>query len=52
MTFHQAKIAVSESKRGGGRDIINAGSIKMVTAGTGREDVEKVKEVEVHVIYT
>ncbi|XP_048335478.1 OVARIAN TUMOR DOMAIN-containing deubiquitinating enzyme 7 isoform X2 [Ziziphus jujuba] len=45
MTSHQAKAVVSKSKEGTGRDIINAGSIKLVIAGTGCEDAEKVEQV-------
>lgn len=45
MTSHQAKAATSKSKGGASRDIINARSIKLVIAGTGCENAEKVEEV-------
>lgn len=53
MTSHQAKAAVSKSKGGVGRDIINARSIKLVIAGTGCENAEKVEQVteKLHIIY-
>jgi hypothetical protein len=44
-TAHQPKAAVMRSKGGTGGDIIHAGSIKMVMAGTGCQDAEKVKQV-------
>jgi OTU domain-containing protein 3 len=44
-TAHQPKAAVARSKGGTGEDIIHAGSIKMVMAGTGCQDAEKVKQV-------
>ncbi|XP_062154313.1 OVARIAN TUMOR DOMAIN-containing deubiquitinating enzyme 7 isoform X1 [Alnus glutinosa] len=49
-TAHQPKAAVARSRGGTGADIIHAGSIKMVMAGTGCQDAEKVKQVleEVH----
>ncbi|KAL5556961.1 hypothetical protein UlMin_039197 [Ulmus minor] len=45
MTSHQAKVAVGQSSGGAGRTIINAGSIKMVIAGTGCVDAEKIEQV-------
>lgn len=45
MTSHQAKAAVSKSKGGTGKDIISAESIKLVIAGTGCEDADKVEQV-------
>ena len=44
-TAHQPKASVMQSKGGTGEDIIHAGSIKMVMAGTGCQDAEKVKQV-------
>lgn len=44
-TAHQPKAAVMQPKGGTGEDIIHAGSIKMVMAGTGCQDAEKVKQV-------
>ncbi|KAF3438985.1 hypothetical protein FNV43_RR17260 [Rhamnella rubrinervis] len=49
MTSHQAKTVVSKSKGGVGRDIINGRSIKLVIAGTGCENAEKVEQVLVQV---
>ncbi|KAJ0096596.1 hypothetical protein Patl1_28648 [Pistacia atlantica] len=42
---HQAKTAASKSKGGSGPNVINAGSIKMVMAGTGCENAERVEQV-------
>lgn len=45
MKSHQPRVADSKSNGGAGRNIINAGSIKLVIAGTGCEDAEKVEKV-------
>lgn len=45
MKSHQAKVVENKSKGGPGRNIVNAGSIKLVIAGTGCENAEKVEEV-------
>ncbi|KAH7566611.1 hypothetical protein JRO89_XS08G0200600 [Xanthoceras sorbifolium] len=42
---HQAKSAASKSKGGAGTDSANAGSIKLVMAGTGCGNAEKVEQV-------
>ncbi|XP_039000814.1 OVARIAN TUMOR DOMAIN-containing deubiquitinating enzyme 7 [Hibiscus syriacus] len=42
---NQAKAAVSKPKGATGKDCINAGSIKLVMAGSGCESVEKVEQV-------
>lgn len=42
---HQAKTAACKSKGGSGPNLINAGSIKMVMAGTGCENAERVEQV-------
>ncbi|KAK4584682.1 hypothetical protein RGQ29_022415 [Quercus rubra] len=44
-TAHQPKAAARRSKEGTGVDNIHAGSIKMVMAGSGCENAEKVKQV-------
>lgn len=44
-TAHQPKAATRRSKEGTGVDNIHAGSIKMVMAGSGCENAEKVKQV-------
>ncbi|GMN30251.1 hypothetical protein TIFTF001_002736 [Ficus carica] len=45
MKSHQPRVADGKSNGGAGRNIINAGSIKLVIAGTGCEDAEKVEKV-------
>lgn len=42
----------NKSRGGAGRDIINAGSIKLVMAGTGCENTEKIEEVMISTTYT
>nr|POE60841.1 hypothetical protein CFP56_39852 [Quercus suber] len=42
---HQPKAAARRSKEGTGVDNIHAGSIKMLMAGSGFENAEKVKQV-------
>lgn len=42
---HQVKGASSKSKSGAGRNIIDAGSIKLVMVGSGCENAEKVEQV-------
>ncbi|KAG2724367.1 hypothetical protein I3760_01G013900 [Carya illinoinensis] len=44
-TAHQSKVAVNRSKGGTGEGCIHAGSIKMVMAGSGCQDSEKVNQV-------
>ncbi|XP_030975072.1 OVARIAN TUMOR DOMAIN-containing deubiquitinating enzyme 7 isoform X1 [Quercus lobata] len=44
-TAHQPKAGARRSKEGTGVDNIHAGSIKMVMAGSGCENAEKVKQV-------
>ncbi|XP_020537301.1 OVARIAN TUMOR DOMAIN-containing deubiquitinating enzyme 7 isoform X3 [Jatropha curcas] len=49
-TSHKAKAAASKSKVGPAKDTINTGSVKLVMAGSGCENVEKVEQnVEVMV---
>lgn len=45
MASHQVKGASSKSKSGAGRNIIDAGSIKLVMVGSGCENAEKVEQV-------
>ncbi|KAF8016157.1 hypothetical protein BT93_H1618 [Corymbia citriodora subsp. variegata] len=40
----QAKAGSNKSKSGAGKDITDAGSIKLVTAGSGCENIEKVEQ--------
>lgn len=42
---HQAKTAANKSEGGTVPTVINAGSIKMVMAGTGCENAERVEQV-------
>ncbi|XP_012079270.1 OVARIAN TUMOR DOMAIN-containing deubiquitinating enzyme 7 isoform X2 [Jatropha curcas] len=44
-TSHKAKAAASKSKVGPAKDTINTGSVKLVMAGSGCENVEKVEQV-------
>ncbi|KAG8641200.1 OVARIAN TUMOR DOMAIN-containing deubiquitinating enzyme 7 isoform X3 [Manihot esculenta] len=44
-TSDKAKAAASKCKRGAAKDIIDAGSIKLVMAGSGCESAEKVEQV-------
>ncbi|XP_021897547.1 OTU domain-containing protein 3 isoform X3 [Carica papaya] len=46
---HQAKAAVSKSKGGAGSANVSAGSIKLVMAGSGCENAEKVEQVDADV---
>ncbi|XP_039155744.1 OVARIAN TUMOR DOMAIN-containing deubiquitinating enzyme 7-like [Eucalyptus grandis] len=41
----QAKAGSNKSKSGAGKDITDAGSIKLVMAGSGCENIEKVEQV-------
>nr|BAJ53192.1 JHL03K20.1 [Jatropha curcas] len=43
-TSHKAKAAASKSKVGPAKDTINTGSVKLVMAGSGCENVEKVEQ--------
>lgn len=45
MKSHQEKVADGKSKGGAAKNIINAGSIKLVIAGTGCENAERVEQV-------
>ncbi|KAJ8770712.1 hypothetical protein K2173_021359 [Erythroxylum novogranatense] len=44
-TSHQAKDATSKSKGRSAKDVTHAGSIKLVMAGSGCENTEKVEEI-------
>ncbi|XP_021659834.2 OVARIAN TUMOR DOMAIN-containing deubiquitinating enzyme 7 isoform X3 [Hevea brasiliensis] len=44
-TSHKAKAAASKSKGGAVKDITDAGSIKLVMAGSGCQNAEKVEQV-------
>ena len=45
MKSHQAKVTDDKSKGGAGRNTIDEGSIRLVIAGTGCENAEKVEKV-------
>lgn len=51
-TAHQPKAATRRSKEGTGVDNIHAGSIKMVMAGSGCENAEKVKQVIIGCLFS
>ena len=51
-TAHQPKAAARRSKEGTGVDNIHAGSIKMVMAGSGCENAEKVKQVIIGCLFS
>ncbi|KAI4327428.1 hypothetical protein L6164_019891 [Bauhinia variegata] len=48
-TSQQAKVTANKSHPGAGREIIQPGSIKVVMAGSGCEDAEKVEQTLVQV---
>ncbi|KAL6961465.1 ubiquitinyl hydrolase 1, partial [Sarracenia purpurea var. burkii] len=49
-TSHQAKVAVTKSNGGAGKNFIHVESIKLVMAGSGCEDAKKVEQVLQQVI--